>query len=74
MMTPNLQSKIIRYEKKELSSYEIVIMFSQLKKANISYNKRELERLIKTGWIHKETGNINIKKMKLLTGRKWQIS
>lgn len=74
MMTPNLQRKVVRYENKKLSSYEIVIMFSQLKKAGIVYEDRALESLIKTGWIHKETGNINIKKMKLLTGRKWQIS
>ena len=61
----DLVDKVIKYEDNKLSSFEVVIMFSLLKKAGIVYDKRAMESLVDTGWLNKE-GNINVNKMKLL--------
>ena len=64
-MNQSLSNKINRYENNKLSSYGIVLMFGQLKRLGIDYDRKTMESLVDTGWLNKE-GNINVNKMKLL--------
>jgi len=64
-MKDYLLKKVIKYANRGLTSYEIVVMFAQLKRAGIDFEGRSMESLINDNWINSK-GKINWKKIKLL--------